>query len=61
MWSIPKNKAPSLDGYNSGFFKAVWDIVGNDIVEVVQNFFDTGILLKAWNVTAITLPEDCLP
>ncbi|CAO2830755.1 unnamed protein product [Amaranthus hypochondriacus] len=55
MWSIPNTKAPGLDGYNSGFCKAAWDIVGNDIVEAIQQFFNTGVLLKVWNVTAITL------
>ena len=33
MWSIPKDKAPGLDEYNSGFFKAMWDVVGVDIVQ----------------------------
>ena len=55
MWSIQDDKARGLDGYNSGFFKAAWDVVGNDVVKAIQNFFETGILLKAWNVTAITL------
>ena len=55
MWSIPKSKAPGLDGYNSSFYKAAWEIVGNDIVEAIQHFFDTSVLLKTWNVTAITL------
>lgn len=24
LWSIPEHKSPGLDGYGSGFFKAVW-------------------------------------
>lgn len=47
MWSFNDYKAPGLDGYNSGLYKLAWDIVGNDIVEVIQGFFDTGILLKS--------------
>lgn len=47
MWSIPENKAPGLDGYNRGFYKATREIVGDDIVKAIQNFFDTGTLLKA--------------
>ena len=62
MWSIPKNKAPGLNGYNSGFYKVAWEIVGNDIVEAIQKFFDTWVLFKAWNVTAITLiPKSARP
>lgn len=55
MWSIPDNKAPGLDGYNNGFFKAAWDIVEEDIVQAVQNCFNTGVLLNAWNVRIISL------
>lgn len=53
--SIPDNKASGLDGYNSGFFKATWHIVGADVVKAIQEFFLTGKLLKAWNVAAVTL------
>ena len=55
MCCIHDDKAPGLDGYNSGFFKATWDVIGKDIVKAIQNFFEIGILLEAWNVTAITL------
>ena len=59
---IPDDKALGLNGYNSGFFKAAWDIVGEDIVQAVQNFFNIGVLLNAWNVTAITLiPKSVCP
>ena len=27
MWSIPKDKAPGLDGFNSGFYRSAWEIV----------------------------------
>ena len=46
MWSIHDDKAPRLDGCNSGFFKPTWDVVGNDVVKDIQNLFETGILLK---------------
>lgn len=55
MWSILDNTAPGIDGYNSGFYKAAWDIFRNDVVEAIQKLFENGIFLKAWNVTAITL------
>ena len=62
MWSILEEKALGLDGYNSGFFKAAWEEVGEDIVQAIQNFFNTGALLNAWNVTAITLiPKSACP
>ena len=54
MWSIPEDKALGLDGFNSGFYKAAWKIVGTDVVKAVQDFAN-GTLLKSWNTTAITL------
>ena len=55
MWSILEDKAPGLDGFNSGFYKVAWDIVGLDFVDAVQDFFANGTLLHSWNTTAITL------
>ena len=61
-WSIPENKATGLDCYNSGFYKAAWEIIGDDIVKAIHNFFDTRTFFKAWNVTAITLfPKTVCP
>ena len=37
--SIPSFKSPGPDGYNSGFFKATWDITGTMVCSVVQEFF----------------------
>ena len=55
MWSIPEDKALGLDGFNSGFYKAVWPVVGTNVVSAIQDFFNTGTLPKAWNIIAITL------
>lgn len=55
LWSIPDDKAPGLDGYNSKFFKVAWSIVGKDVVTSIQDFFATGKLLKSWNITSVTL------
>ena len=47
LWSIPKDKAPGLDGYNRKFYKAAWSVVGDDFVEAVQTFFNLWEALKA--------------
>lgn len=54
MWSIQKNKAP-LDGFNSKFYKASWDIVGNNIVAAINQFFQSCKMAKSWNAPTITL------
>ena len=36
---IPGDKSPGPDGYGSHFFKDVWDIIGDDCIEAVLDFF----------------------
>ncbi|WZZ40579.1 hypothetical protein YC2023_036838 [Brassica napus] len=60
---MPMNKSPGPDGYSVEFFRASWDIVGEDIIGAVREFFRNGKLLKDMNTTAIALipkkPEAC--
>ncbi|KAK3193244.1 hypothetical protein Dsin_024554 [Dipteronia sinensis] len=35
-FSLHPNKAPGQDGFNAHFFKITWDIVGEDVISVVQ-------------------------
>ncbi|KAL9242128.1 hypothetical protein vseg_016160 [Gypsophila vaccaria] len=55
VMSIPDGKAPGPDGYSSKFFKASWPIIGPDITQAIQDFFETGKLLQQINSTIITL------
>lgn len=55
MQSIPNDKAPGMDGFNSFFFKYSWEIVGDEVADAVLDFFHSGQLLKVVNVTSITL------
>lgn len=55
VFNIDMSKAPGPDGYGSGFFRASWNIVGEDIIKAVKGFFSTGKLLKQVNNTVITL------
>ncbi|KAH0721232.1 hypothetical protein KY290_006149 [Solanum tuberosum] len=55
LFHIDSNKSPGPDGYGSGFFKAAWDIIGDDIVTAVLQFFTNGKLLKQLNATNIAL------
>ncbi|KAL2931434.1 LINE-1 reverse transcriptase-like protein [Bienertia sinuspersici] len=54
-FSIPSSKAPRIDGYNSAFYKGAWEVVGNVVCKVVQEFFSNGKLLSEINVTIISL------
>ncbi|KAL2933186.1 hypothetical protein RDABS01_016305 [Bienertia sinuspersici] len=55
MFSIPSNKAPGLDGYNSQFFKTAWPIVGKDVIQAIKDLFANGKLLKEVSITTLTM------
>jgi H2-forming N5,N10-methylenetetrahydromethanopterin dehydrogenase-like enzyme len=46
MFSLKNNKAPGPDGFNAGFFKRMWHIVGEDVINAVSSFFQTRRMLK---------------
>ncbi|XP_070049634.1 uncharacterized protein [Nicotiana tomentosiformis] len=49
------SKSPGPDSFGSGFFKAVWSIIGEDITAAILEFFHNGKLLKQLNSTNIAL------
>jgi hypothetical protein len=55
MFSLKNNKAPGPDGFNAGFFKRMWHIVGEDVNNAVSSFFQTCRMLKEMNATSISL------
>ncbi|XP_022849889.1 uncharacterized protein LOC111371978 [Olea europaea var. sylvestris] len=55
LFSIGDDKSPGPDGYTSCFFKEAWDIVGNDFMEAIYEFFASRSLLKQTNHTIIAL------
>ncbi|KAL0455709.1 UNVERIFIED_CONTAM: LINE-1 reverse transcriptase [Sesamum latifolium] len=62
MFEIVEDSAPGPDGYTSAFFKAAWPIVGNDIVNAIDDFFKTGKLLKQVNATVLApIPKVQMP
>ncbi|KAL8089620.1 hypothetical protein AgCh_039191 [Apium graveolens] len=55
IFAMGDDKASGLDCYSTLFFKKVWPIIGEDVCEVVCEFFRTGKLLKEVNATLISL------
>jgi len=48
-------KAPGLDCFNVDFFKAGWEIIKHDILEVVEDSRISKTILKALNTFFIAL------
>ncbi|KAJ9536736.1 LOW QUALITY PROTEIN: hypothetical protein OSB04_un000121 [Centaurea solstitialis] len=59
MFQIGKDKAPGSDGFTSMFFKAAWEVVGNDVIVAIHNFFYRGHLAKELNHTLLCLLPKC--
>lgn len=55
IFHIYVNKSPSPDDFGSGFFKAFWSVVGEDVTNVILEFFDNVQMLKQLNSTIIAL------
>ncbi|GJR25721.1 hypothetical protein Tco_1101953 [Tanacetum coccineum] len=53
LFSMGNDKAPGPDGYTVAFFKESWDIVADDFVDAVCEFFTNGKLLRELNHTII--------
>ncbi|XP_026430943.1 uncharacterized protein LOC113328067 [Papaver somniferum] len=47
--------SPGPDGFQVGFYQANWDIVGHDVIIVIQSFFGHGFMPSTFNKTYISL------
>jgi hypothetical protein len=55
LFDMPTLKAPGPDGFPVLFYEKYWDIVGNNVIKVVLNFFQDGRLLPEVNNSSIVL------
>jgi len=55
VWGCNPSKAPGYDGFNIKFVISMWDVIGNDVISFVQDFFSIGSLPPRVNTTWITL------
>jgi len=55
IWDFDPNKTPGLDGFGVGFFQEYWDIIKDDLVATIHEFFTHDKLLRQINHTFITL------
>lgn len=55
VFHMHPDKAPGPDGMTPAFFQRNWNVVGNEVIKMVRNFFVTGVLLEDINNTNIVL------
>nr|GEW92376.1 hypothetical protein [Tanacetum cinerariifolium] len=55
IFSMGNDKSLSPDGFTAAFFKEAWNIIANDVIRAVREFFVNGKLLKELNHTIIAL------
>ncbi|XP_013645955.2 uncharacterized protein LOC125594385 [Brassica napus] len=55
IFKLNPNKAPGPDGLTSGFFKAAWSTIGDEVITSITHFFYTGFLPSSANATILTL------
>lgn len=59
---MKRNASPGPDGFNVEFYIATWGWIGQDVVQLVRNFFHTGIMPAHINDTHIALiPKKLVP
>jgi hypothetical protein len=52
---LPNDKSLGPDGFNNEFIKSYWHIIGNDIKELIKDFYNEKISLESINSSFITL------
>lgn len=55
LFNMKPDKSPGPDGMSPGFYQKHWHILGDDIVDIVKRFFETGCIEQQLQGTNIVL------
>lgn len=54
---MDRNSAPSPDGFGPSFFQAAWDVVKQDVIALLQDFYNLQVDLERINRASIVLQK----
>lgn len=60
LFQMHPTKAPGMDGFHALFFQKFWDVVGDEIVGLVKNWWRGYLDITPINKTCISLMPKCL-
>lgn len=55
VWSCDGDKSPGPDDFNFKFYRLAWEFIANDLMDLISEFFRTGVLPKGVNRAYISL------
>nr|GFB41512.1 RNA-directed DNA polymerase, eukaryota [Tanacetum cinerariifolium] len=55
VWNCGENKSPGPDDYSFEFFRKYWYLVGSDLCDAVEHFFETGSFPNGCNSSFVAL------
>nr|GEY43500.1 RNA-directed DNA polymerase, eukaryota, reverse transcriptase zinc-binding domain protein [Tanacetum cinerariifolium] len=55
VWNCGENKSPGPDGYSFEFFRKYWNVVGSNLCDAIEHFFETGSFLNGCNSSFVAL------
>nr|GEY69912.1 RNA-directed DNA polymerase, eukaryota, reverse transcriptase zinc-binding domain protein [Tanacetum cinerariifolium] len=55
VWDCGIDKSPGLDVFTFGFYRRFWNVIENDVYDVVKYFFTYGVIPKGCNSSFIAL------
>lgn len=55
VWMMDGDKAPGLDGFTLAFYKLCWEVIKEDLMLMLKDFYEKCFLDKGSNATYIAL------
>jgi hypothetical protein len=55
LFHIGPLNAPEPDGFPAPFFQRNWEVLPEEVISAVRNFFDEGVMLEGVSNTSVVL------